>query len=190
MNPTLSLGIQMAQSHISVDDASRLGIISYLTFLKVKAESQFSKDAFTVMNTQEFIPETTIIKYDSLRTAVNRFIKVFNDSLTDSQSTTSYLALDNCLKFETDIIQNSSPQINTLLNNIYLKAKKYTKEPARTFGDRILTIQSLAAIRTYDHLLTIDKLAPNGDYSKLIDCLSSLKMKTFDVKKPLVLEVA
>jgi hypothetical protein len=40
MKILLSVGIQLAQADISVDQAQDLGLISYLSFLKIKAAQQ------------------------------------------------------------------------------------------------------------------------------------------------------
>jgi len=189
---TLSLGIQMAQIRLSVRDASGLGLLSYLTFLKVKATSHYQHKRFTCdgINYAQTLEQIDSIRYSSLQSSITKLVKALKEDLMLTDSLNTFRAIDKSLRNQTRIKDSALYEFNDLIEEIHSTAVEFLIQPEDNFGYQIMKLQSLATVGNWDHLKSFEASNRKAIIIKLVNCLSSLELEQLDIVSQMHLEVA
>ncbi|WP_194851296.1 hypothetical protein [Nonlabens antarcticus] len=187
MKDILTLGIQMAQSDISVDQARDLGIIGYLTFIKVKAEQQRSQANFSNHNLSL---DTVEVGYNSLNANLEELIHEMCLNVRENKSIVVVRQLNYVLlgiefngpKLSWEIIQ--------LLENVYFEAKTFIVKPSNSFMNKIAAVQSLGAIATFKNQMDLPSVTCVNSVDLIIDRLIQLRLKPNSIYKMTKLQSA
>lgn len=182
----LSIGVPMAQAHISVLDARSLGLIPYLIFLKVKVDYYKSLSLAFYNSTESDV----IDKADAVACSIDRLVDALIIETSTSRSTDEFTVIDQGIKLNQKIEIGRLDKFNDLLENLMTDARAFIKEPTNHFSSKIQRMQSLAAIHTYKELWSISPSGMDRTVEELISNLTKLKTFNFINQEHLELEVA
>ena len=151
------LGIQMAQGLISNEDAQGLGVISYLNYIKYKAECLYSSVVFGDKFHKQFPDRPNAAMMSELSISINNFIQLLRSELISSNSVETFTEIDHYLRFHVSVKDDSvASTLSELLDEINNKAINYLGEPGSSFSDRIISLQYLAAVHNSERSLNLE----------------------------------
>jgi hypothetical protein len=179
MKILLSAGIQLAQADISVDQAQDLGLISYLSFLKIKAAQQLAQ---LQKGNNDPTDQTEAVSYYKLLGLIDEFLHELKSEIEETNSIDVFLRISKSLENNTKLDVKNSWVFDSLLQRIHVEAKEVLVDPRKCFMNTIAAIQSLSALSTFKSKLTSEAFCPKNSKDDILMLLNKLQTKTFVLK--------
>jgi hypothetical protein len=143
MKTLLSVGIQLAQADISIDQARDLGLIMYLSFLKIKGAQQFVQLQKSI---DVSLDETEQCRYKPLCSAIDDFLRELKMEIEESNSVSAFLQITKSLENGNILDSKKYWGLQSSLERIHQEAKNFIGSPRDCFMNKISSLQSLATL--------------------------------------------
>jgi hypothetical protein len=180
MKILLSAGIQLAQANISVDQAQGLGLITYLSFLKIKTAQQLAPLQKSKNDTNRQIEDA---KYALLLDAMDELLHELQTEIQETDSIDVLLQISKSLENNTPLDLKKHWIFNRLLQRINIEAKEFLVEPRVCFMNRIAAMQSLSAISNFKNQLTSQAFHSQNSKDNVLILLNRLQSKPIITKR-------
>jgi len=175
MRILLSVGIQLAQADISVDQARDLGLITYLSFLKIKTAQQLAQLQSNFNASKKAEDDT----YFKLLDSIDALIHELKSETEESNSIDVFLQISESLENNTTLDLNHFWMFDSLLQRIHAEAKKVLVDPRKCFMNTIASLQSLSALSNFKSQLTSEAFCPKNSKDDILIMLDKLQTKPF-----------
>ncbi len=187
MKILLSAGIQLAQSDISVDQAKGLGLITYLSFLRIKSTQRFAQ---LQKSKNSSLVESAEFQYRSLCNVIDDFLQELKIEIEESNSVNAFLNITQSLENDEALNSNLYWGFERLLDRIYQEAQSFMGNREECFMNTISSLQSLAALENWKSKLTAQAFCPLHSQKEVLNFLNALQTSVPVAKRATTWQVA
>ncbi|BAO54040.1 hypothetical protein [Nonlabens marinus] len=172
MKILLSVGIQLAQADISVDQARDLGLIMYLSFLKIKGAQQFVQHQ---KSNNLPLEETEQCLYKPLCHGIEDFLRELKFEINRSNSISAFINVTKSLESGKELDSKKYSSLKTSLQTIHNEARNFLGTPRDSFMNKIASLQSLASLEKWKAQFSSDAFCPLNSHQEVLNYIAALQ---------------
>lgn len=162
----------MAQSDMTVDHARGLGLLAYLSFIKIKSTQQIAQLEY---NNDSIELDTFLTsRYNCLCEAVDEFLNELKNHISSTNSKNAFKCISRSLEYGAKDSSNQFCELKDMFDKIDREAKEFIEEPQDCYRNKIAAIQSLAALDSYKKNLCSESICSTKSSNGLIKLLNAL----------------
>jgi hypothetical protein len=175
MKILFSVGIELAQADISIDQAQSLGFVAYISFLKIKAGQQIAKLQTNQNNSKQ---QMEVGKCDSLLNTMDELLNELRKDILETNSINAFLRISESLENKTELDLNKYLVFDGFLQRIHTNAKEFVVDPRACFMNRIAATQSLCELSNFKSQLTSEAFRSQNSKNDVLILLNKLQTKS------------